>query len=265
MNILRVILFIGFLVGVNGLVACKSSKFKPTDVPKSNVVDSLTDTPTPNSIEVLTDNNTADLIPPTDTPTPNPIEDLTDPPTPNSIEDLTYTPTPKLIETLTYNNTADLISATDPPPPDILDPTYTYTLAKDVIDLESLRNFAMSAKEHLEQDYQKAVEEFETSKWQKCVLHFIWLAAGCNTYLYVLNMNSSPGNLLQSWTSMGIQAYFKQANYDHGTYLQDIKKVVQDGGGFVQHSWDATTTSYAVAFETKGVQHILIAIYNPPK
>ena len=124
--------------------------------------------------------------------------------------------------------------------------------ASDVNDKDSLKAFVLSAKEHLEKNYELAVEDFRTKeKWRKGPV-----------YLYAIGMD---GVRLFHVAKPKLEGT-KGSSQGEKEIIESILKAAKNGKGFVEYPWDnpaiegedqSSKVGYTVIFEKDGKEYAL--------
>lgn len=135
--------------------------------------------------------------------------------------------------------------------------------ASEVKDRDSLQQFVLEAKFHLEKDYEKAVEDFKTEeKWKKGSIYLFGLTKDGVGLFNVVRPDLVGQNLIDITDKNGVEI---------------VKKLLEAGGeeegDFVEYLWDnpevegedeSPKVSYAIFFTGKdGVSHIVGSGFYP--
>ena len=129
----------------------------------------------------------------------------------------------------------------------------TKVTAVDVKDKDSLKAFVLSAKEYLEKDYEKAVQDFKTKEeWRKGPTYLYGITLEGKSLFYPIDPKIEGTDLLQN----------PKAKDGAQKALSAVKK----GGGFIEYMWDNPTIeddydskkiSYVTPFNKEGVDYIV--------
>ncbi|MCZ0933498.1 MAG: cache domain-containing protein [Oligoflexia bacterium] len=131
--------------------------------------------------------------------------------------------------------------------------TETKVMAVDVKDKDSLKAFVLSAKEHLEKDYETAVNDFKTKEeWRKGAIYLYGITLDGKSLFYPNDPKIEGTDLLQN----------PKAKDGAMKALTAIKT----GGGFIEYKWDnpavednydSQKISYVTTFKKDGVDYIV--------
>ncbi|MCZ0932766.1 MAG: cache domain-containing protein [Oligoflexia bacterium] len=126
--------------------------------------------------------------------------------------------------------------------------------ANQVKDKDSLRAFVLSAKEHLEKNYDQAVKDFRTKeKWKKGFIYLHGLTMDGTTLFHVALPELEGKNLLN-------------AQQIGNTIIKPLLSAGKKGEGFVEYTQDNPATEdadqskkigYVTTFKKDGVDYIV--------
>ena len=126
-------------------------------------------------------------------------------------------------------------------------------MAVNVKDKDSLKAFVLSAKEHLEKDYDQAVSDFRTKEeWKKGAIYLYGLTMEGASLFHTVMPELEGKNLLQD----------PKAKIPVQLALSAIK----NGGDFIEYEWDnpaiegaddSKKVGYVTTFKKDGVDYIV--------
>ena len=129
----------------------------------------------------------------------------------------------------------------------------TKPLAVNVTNKDSLKAFVLSAKEHLEEDYETAVNDFKTKEeWKKGSIYIYGITMDGKSLFHAIHPELEGTDLLQN----------PQAKDGAKKALMAVKK----GEGFIEYKWDnpsiednydSKKISYVTTFKKDGVDYIV--------
>ena len=126
--------------------------------------------------------------------------------------------------------------------------------AVDVKDKESLKAFVLSAKEHLEKNYETAIHDFKTKEeWRKGPIYLYGVSLEGKSLFYPNDPKIEGSDLLQ--------------NPHTRDGAEKALSAVQAGGGFIEYHWDnpaiegkdytSKKLSYVTTFQKDGKDYIV--------
>ena len=133
----------------------------------------------------------------------------------------------------------------------------TKVTASDVKDKASLKAFVLSAKEHLEKDYETAVQDFKTKEeWKK-------------DSIYLSGITQEGFNLFHSiHPELEGTDLSKNPNLKSSA-LEKILEASKNGEGFIEYEWDnpaveddnynSKKVAYLTNFKKDGIEYIVSA------
>ena len=129
----------------------------------------------------------------------------------------------------------------------------TEVMAVDIKDKDSLKKFVLSAKKHLEKDFDTAVQDFKTKdNWKKDSIYVYGITTDGKSVFNPPMPEIEGTDLLQNpKAKAGVEMAFE---------------AVKKGGGFIEYIWDDPSIegaddtkkiSYVTTFKKDGVDYIV--------